>query len=385
MHRAGTLLLGPGSRLLAIPTHCLRSLALPLCLLAFPHPSPAQSLAQPGRNLLLADALPAAPGFLPPDPIGVGTGPGTISGTVTDRDGATIAGASITLTPDPQPPADGPRVAVSTPDGRFSIPDVPPGLFKITVAAAGFAPLQTSGELHAGESIVLPAIALAAASNTDIQVTASQSEIAEAQINDEEKQRVLAVFPNFYVSYVADPVPLDPKQKFELALRTFVDPVSFVLNGVTAGVEQANNTYSWGQGAQGYTKRYFAGYGTFLTDTLLGNAVLPILFKQDPRYFYKGTGSIRSRILYAVATSVVCKGDNRRWQPDYSSILGGLAAGGISNFYYPAANRSGAALTFEGAAIGTGFTAVTNLLQEFVVRRLTPHIAAPAPHAPAPK
>ena len=74
---------------------------------------------------------------------------------------------------------------------------------------------------------------------------------------------------------------------------------------------------------------------------MLGGAVFPSLFKQDPRYFYKGTGSISSRALYAIANSVICKGDNERWQPNYSAILGGIAAGGISNLYYPASNRSG--------------------------------------------
>ncbi len=160
-----------------------------------------------------------------------------------------------------------------------------------------------------------------------------------------------------------------------------VDPVSFALNGLTAGIEQATNTYAWGQGFQGYAKRYAAGYGNILTDTLLTNAVLPVLFHQDPRYFYKGTGSIHSRVLYAAAKSFVCKGDNPHWQPNYSGIFGSLAASGISNVYYPAPNRAGAALTFEGAAIGTGITAIQNLFQEFLVRKLTPHLPA-KPHPP---
>ncbi len=93
--------------------------------------------------------------------------------------------------------------------------------------------------------------------------------------------------------------------------------------------------------------------------------------KQDPRYFYKGTGSKRSRILYALANSVICKGDNGNWQPNYSSILGNLAAGAISNIYYPAKDRDGVGLTFEGGAIGIGATAGANLIQEFLIRKLT--------------
>jgi hypothetical protein len=305
----------------------------------------------------------------------VQTIPGTLHGTVTDRDGASIPGARITFTRTPS--ASEVAVTITTAsaqDGTFAFPNLPAGSFTLAVTAAGFTPRQTVGEIRSGETAELPPIALIASTFTDVQVTATQTEIAEAQINIEEKQRILDFFPNFYVSYIPDPVPLDPKQKFELAWKTVIDPVSLVLNGVTAGAQQADNTYSWGQGTQGYAKRYAAAYGTFMTGTFLGSAILPILFKQDPRYFYKGTGSIHSRAGYAIANAVICKGDNHRWQPNYSAILGGIAAGGISNLYYPAVNRSGAGLTFEGAAIGTGIAAISNLLQEFLIRKLTPHI-----------
>jgi hypothetical protein len=308
--------------------------------------------------------------------------PGSISGTITDQDGATIAGARITLTRDGHLPTAS-QLTVSSPEGRFTFRNVPPGPFKLTISANGSALNQASDELHSGETLELSAISLRAATSTDIQVTATQADIAQAQIHDEEQQRVLGVFPNFFVSYVPNPVPLTPKQKWELSLKTIVDPVSLAVTGVAAGAQQATNTYSgYGQGSQGYAKRYAASYGSFLTGTVLGNAVFPIVFKQDPRYFYKGTGSTRSRILYAVANSVICKGDNMRWQPNYSSILGGLASAGISNLYYPAADRNGAGLTFENATIGIGATAAANLIQEFLIRKITRHIPASAPTQP---
>ena len=181
--------------------------------------------------------------------------------------------------------------------------------------------------------------------------------------------------PNFYVTYDPHPVSLTSKQKFELAWKTTVDPVTFAIIGGIAGVQQAENAFSgYGQGAQGYAKRYAASYADVVTGTFLGSAILPSLLKQDPRYFYKGTGSTRSRSLYAIANSVICKGDNGRWQANYSNILGNLAAGGISNLYYPAQNRNGAALTFENAAIGIGATAAANLVEEFLMRKLTPNV-----------
>ena len=95
------------------------------------------------------------------------------------------------------------------------------------------------------------------------------------------------------------------------------------MTGAIAGVEQASNTFAgYGQGAQGYGKRFGANYADAFIDTMIGGAILPSLFKQDPRYFYKGTGTIRSRAMYAIANSVICKGDNGRWQPNYSGDSG---------------------------------------------------------------
>jgi hypothetical protein len=154
-----------------------------------------------------------------------------------------------------------------------------------------------------------------------------------------------------------------------------IDPVTIAFVGGAAGVQQAQNHFEgYGQGAQGYAKRFGAGFADTVSGTFIGGAILPSLLKQDPRYFYKGTGSKTARILYAIANAVICKGDNRRWQANYSGILGSLAAGGISNLYYPAQDRDGAALTFENAALGIGGSAISNLFQEFVVKKLTPRV-----------
>ena len=317
-------------------------------------------------------ALPAArsPQVAPQAPAATTT-TGSLSGFVVDTDGDSIGAAQITLIRTGPTPA---ATTTSASDGRFTFPSVPPGPFKISVAASGFAPQQIAGDILPGEDRELPYIILLAGSATNVQVEATQEQIAQAQVQEEEKQHVLGFIPNFYVSYVSDPIPLTPRQKTELGLRTMVDPMSFMLNGLTAGIEQANNNFAWGQGAQGYEKRYAAAYGTLLTSTLIGNIALPIVFKQDPRYYYKGTGSIHSRALYAIANAVVCKGDNHHWQFNYSGFLGGLAATGIAEAYYPRVNRANASLVFEGTALGTGIAAVQNLLQEFLVRRLTPHI-----------
>ena len=306
---------------------------------------------------------------------------GSVGGAVVDQTGAPVVGAHVRISHED---ASLSQEAVSDSDGRYSFAGIAPGPFQLTAMSAGLATATITGTLHSGESYSAPPIALVVASAlTEVRVAMSRTELAEAEIKDEEKQRVLGVVPNFYVTYDPAALPLNRKQKFELAWKATVDPVNFGLTGAVAGIEQATDTFNgYGQGAQGYGKRYGAAYGDFVTSTLIGSALLPSLLKQDPRYFYKGTGTKRSRILYAIANSVICKGDNGKWQPNYSSILGGLASGGISNLYYPASDRNDAALTFENALIGIGTSAAANLLQEFVIRRLTPHAPSYAPATP---
>jgi Carboxypeptidase regulatory-like domain len=300
---------------------------------------------------------------------------GSISGTIVDKDGALIANVRVTCIQHGVTSKE----ALSDGDGYFILENVSAGPFQLVFNMSGFAPQQQSGTLHPGENYLIPQVTLTVGGTTvDVEVRLKPVEVAEEEIHVEEKQRLFGVIPNFYVSYEPHPVPLTPKQKFELAWKSVIDPVSFGVTGVIAGFEQYDNAYGgYGQGAEGFGKRYGAAYADFFSSTFIGGAMLPSLLKQDPRYFYKGTGSKRSRFFYAVAMSVVCKGDNGRWQANYSGIMGGLAAAGLSNLYYPDNDRNGARLTFENALIGTGEGAAVNVIQEFILRRLTAHAPPP--------
>lgn len=298
---------------------------------------------------------------------------GTIYGTVVDQTGAAVAGAHVKLT---HANSAANQDTQTGDDGQFSLVNIAPGNFELTVMVPRFATKTISGTLHPGEAYLAPAITLEVATvESTVKVTPSQYEVAEVQLKEEEQQRVFGFIPNFYVTYIPDAAPLSPKQKFRLALKTMVDPVNIGLVGATAGIEQATNQFGgYGQGAAGYGKRFGATYADSVTSTLIGSAILPSLLKQDPRYFYKGTGSVRSRALYAIANAVICKGDNGRWQLNYSEIMGTLAAGGISNLYYPPHDRNDAGVTFENAAISIAEGAASNLVQEFIVRKLTPNL-----------
>jgi carboxypeptidase family protein len=296
---------------------------------------------------------------------------GSISGTVLDATGGPVSGAKVRLTRLSTTPI---AESLTEADGHFSLSNVAPGPFALSITLAGFKTKTVSGNLPAKEDYLAPAITLELAPVvTDVSVRLTTEEIAEEQIKVQEQQRLLAVIPNFYASYVADAVPMSPKQKFALAWKAAIDPTSFVIAGIIAGGEQADDSFpGYGQGAAGYARRFGAAYGDFFIGTYVSNAILPSILKQDPRYFYKGTGTIKSRIRYALAMSVVTKGDNGHWQLNYSGILGSLAGGAISNLYYPEGSRHGFETTLNNTLIGIGTGAGVNLLQEFVFPRVTP-------------
>ena len=301
----------------------------------------------------------------------------TLSGVVTDVDGALVPGATVTLLENFSVKG---RSVVADANGHFSFDNVAAGPYVLTIIAKGMQPKTQRGTLNPDESVELPPIALGVAASDEVEVSGlTQEEIAEVQMKQEEKQRLAGLVPNFYVSYVWHAAPLTAKQKYKLAARTLIDPATFVIAAGFAGIEQASNEYSgFGPGWEGYGKRYGALLADGAIGGMLGGAVFPVLFHQDPRYFYKGTGTKWHRALYAISTSVVARGDNGKWQPAYASVLGDFTSGAISNLYYPAADRNGAGLTIANGFLSIASDAATNLLQEFLLKKLSTRVKVKA-------
>jgi len=194
----------------------------------------------------------------------------------------------------------------------------------------------------------------------------SQHEKADEQIKEQEKQRLVGVVPQFNISYRSDAVSMTAGQKMKLALRSTTDPVAFGVAFVVAGYHEAmDDDKGFGWGIEGYGKRSGAAYLDAFDGNMIGNGILPALLHQDPRYFRLGHGTITHRLLYSLATNVICKHDNTgKWEPNYSNVGGNIASGAISNLYYPPSN-SGIGQTFTNGFIVTAEGGFGSIFDEF--------------------
>jgi len=299
---------------------------------------------------------------------------GQISGTVIDVNGDAVIGATVTLTHDSV--STDQKTVVPPQSGFFRFDSLTPAVpYTITIKADGFADWTSPTiTLEPGQDKLLGGITLRIATqNTTMQVTYDPIEIATEQVKSEQTQRIFGFIPNFYVSFDgAEAAPLTAKMKFELALKVSYDPITFTGVGLLAGLRQAADSPNYRQGAVGYGERFGATAADGFSDIMIGGAILPSLLHQDPRYFYRGTGTTSSRLRHAILSAFIAKGDNGKWQPNYSTVGGDLASSALSNLYFPKSNR-GAGLVFSEFAIATGERMIANVAQEFLLAKFTHH------------
>jgi hypothetical protein len=293
----------------------------------------------------------------------------SMHGSVTDVQEAAIPGASVTVL---NSVSKAERTVTANDAGFFEIKDLDPSVaYQVTVHAQGFAD-WTSGVLtpRPGEALLVDDIKLRISVVETTVVAMTTEQLARQQVTALENQRVLGVIPNFFVSYDKHPVPLSTKLKYELSFKAATDVVSIGGDFFLAGINQAADTPDYQQGALGYAQRFGAAYAQSFTNVMLGGAVLPSLFHQDPRYFYQGEGSGKSRAIHAMMSPFLCKGDNGRTQFNISSIGGDLTSGALTNVYFPPSNR-GPGLVFYSSLINTGGRVANALVQEFILAKYT--------------
>jgi len=181
----------------------------------------------------------------------------------------------------------------------------------------------------------------------------------------EQSYRVMGVVPLFGTTNRLDAPPLTPGGKFRLFARSAFDPVNFAVVGTQAGLSQARDSFpGYGQGAAGYAKRYGAAFTDSVDANFFSNFLYPTLLKQDPRYFRLGKGTVRHRIWYAIGQEFVAHTDSGGRAFHFSNVLGALTAGGISNAYYPEADR-GFRLTMSRCGIAWLYGVGGGIFSEF--------------------
>jgi len=331
-------------------------------------PVPAESGGVPDGIWMVGSSTPSSPQEIQQNPSQAAAKPGSVIGTVLDQAGSPASGAVVRLTSADKSFS---QEVLSGDNGQFSFSNVPPGPFILSVSAEKFGNQEVSGELVSGQTYLAPPIVISIATVvTDVKVAGDPVEVATEEVKEQEQQRVLGVIPNFYVTYRQDAAPMTTKLKFQLAWKSSIDPVTILGTALLAGFEQAGDQYSeFGQGAAGYGKRFGAAYVDVFASTFISGAIFPSLLKQDPRYYYQGTGSTRSRLVHAIGNSVWCKGDNGRWQVNYSNIAGIFAGAALASALYPKTNPG--TFTLSNGFIRLGESSLAGVVQEFVLRKLT--------------
>lgn len=295
-----------------------------------------------------------------------------ISGTVLDTNGDVIQGARVQLT-GPGTPGIG-REMKSGATGEFAFLELEPGKYIVTVSGNGMTTFVSKPiTLLPDEPVIVPKVVLTiAAATTSVTVTDKEQASIE-QVEIAEQQRVLKVFPNFYSSYDWNAPPMLAKQKYRLAARTLIDPVSFLTTAGIAGAEQYKDVFpSFGGGLEGYGKRYGAAFASHASAELFTRAVFPSMFHTDPRYFIMGKGNTQARVLHAITSTWVTRGDDGSRRINFPQILGGLSAAALSNAYFAAQER-GLNLVLINGLGDLGGNMVDNLIREFLLSRVTTH------------
>ncbi len=201
----------------------------------------------------------------------------------------------------------------------------------------------------------------------------------------EQSQRALGVLPQFGVTSRQDAPALTRGEKFHLFAKSAFDPVTIGVVGVQAALSQGQNEFpAYGQGAQGYGKRFGASLADEVSSGFWSNYFYPVVLKEDPRYFRLGEGGYGHRLVYGLKQEFVCHTDKGGRQFNFSNVLGAFTSGAISNLYYPGnslirtipatsttpaipvyENDRGAVLTLSRATIALGYGTLGGLFDEF--------------------
>ena len=90
----------------------------------------------------------------------------------------------------------------------------------------------------------------------------------------------------FFPDIAASPHPLSVGGKFELFVNESISPETILISAFGAGFEQWRDTPpGYGQGAEGYGKRFGASMATGASSSFFGTFLGASVLHQDPRFF----------------------------------------------------------------------------------------------------
>ncbi|HEX4286382.1 MAG TPA: hypothetical protein VHZ28_14915 [Terracidiphilus sp.] len=180
-------------------------------------------------------------------------------------------------------------------------------------------------------------------------------------------KRALFLFPGYdVVSQTSKPIPpLSTRQKYELAFRSTVDPSILIRAEVTTMFDHAVGVGPfYGPGGKGYAQLYGYNVANLASTFVFSDGVIPSLAHQDPRYFRKGSGPVKSRIWWALRSEFVAFGDDGRPMPNYGNMVGLATSAVLSDAYLPERNIS-VKNTFQAYGIKIATTWAFNILHEY--------------------
>ncbi len=217
-------------------------------------------------------------------------------------------------------------------------------------------------------SLAVPALAQTSDANSPPPSSDTQAQTSAPTAGQKQQPGTVKVLekPSFLFPDLAhNSQPLTAGEKFKLAIANSVSPMAFLGSGLAAGIGQAaDSPAGYGQGAEGYGKRFGASMATGASTNLIGTFLLSSVMHDDPRYFVMGDGSLGQSIKYGLRRVVIVRKDDGGEAFNFPGVVAPLAAAGLANTYMPDAQRT-AGYTFERYGWAMAASAGVNILKEY--------------------
>ena len=201
---------------------------------------------------------------------------------------------------------------------------------------------------------------------TNIKPASGNTSKSSQNVNsDDRSTRVVGVIPAFNTSNDPNAPPLEPKEKFNIFLRSSYDPFSLISPAINSAIlNSAGFNSDYGDGFGGFSKRYGAALADATSGRFFRTYMYPVLLHEDPRYFRASSGAFKSRVGHVLGSVFVTRKDSMKYGFNWSKPLGAFSSSALSNTYYPSDQR-GIHLTLVNAGLSYFTEIGSNALKEF--------------------